>query len=84
VTGFVRGNGRSTTLDVEPSMGTFGGLFDALGYNAWTVGATVRAARLVDAYARVENLFNRTYEEALGYPALGRRFTAGLRVAAGH
>jgi outer membrane cobalamin receptor len=83
VTGFVRGNGRSTTLDVEPSMGTFGGLFDAPGYNAWTVGATVRATRFVDVYARVENLFDRTYEEAFGFPALGRRLTAGLRVAAG-
>jgi len=83
VTAFVRGNGRSTALDVEPSMGTFGGLFDAPGYNVWTTGATVRAARYLDAYARVENIFNRTYEEAFGFPALGRRFTAGLRIAAG-
>ena len=83
VTGFLRGNGRSTTLDVEPSMGTFGGLFDAPGYNVWTAGATVRAAPFLDVYARVENLFDRTYEEAFGFPALGRRFTAGLRVAAG-
>ena len=83
VTAFVRGNGRSTTLDVEPSMGTFGGLFDAPGYNVWSTGATVRAARYLDVYARVENIFNRTYEEAFGFPALGRRFTAGLRIAAG-
>ena len=83
VTAFVRGNGRSTTLDVEPSMGTFGGLFDAPGYNAWSTGATVRAAKYLDVYARLENIFNRTYEEAFGFPALGRRFTAGLRVAAG-
>lgn len=83
VTAFVRGNGRSTTLDVEPSMGAFGGLFDAPGYNVWSTGATVRAARYLAVYARIENLFNRTYEEALGYPALGRRFTAGLRIAAG-
>ena len=83
VTAFVRGNGRSTTLDVEPTMGAFGGLFDAPGYNVWSTGATVRASRYLDVYARFENLFNRTYEEALGYPALGRRFTAGLRIAAG-
>lgn len=83
VTAFVRGNGRSTTLDVEPTMGAFGGLFDAPGYNVWSTGATVRAARYLDVYARFENLFDRTYEEALGYPALGRRFTAGLRIAAG-
>jgi outer membrane receptor protein involved in Fe transport len=83
VIAFVRGNGRSTTLDVEPSMGAFGGLFDAPGYNVWSTGATVRAARYLDVYARVENLLNRSYEEALGFPALGRRFTAGLRIAAG-
>ena len=83
VTAFLRGNGRSHALDVEPSYGTFGGLFDAPGYQVWTAGATVRAIRFVDAFARIENLFDRTYEEAFGFPALGRRITVGLRVAAG-
>jgi hypothetical protein len=31
----------------------------------------------------VENLFDERYEEALGFPALGRRATVGIRVAAG-
>ena len=83
VTAFVRGNGRSTALDVEPSYGTFGGLFDAPGYSVWTAGATVRVVRFADVYARVENLLDRSYEEVFGFPALGRRFTMGLRVAAG-
>ena len=83
VTAFVRGNGRSTTLDVEPSYGTFGGLFDAPGYNVWSAGATVRAVRFVDVFARVENLLDRSYEEAFGFPAPGRRATVGLRIAAG-
>jgi outer membrane cobalamin receptor len=82
-TAFIRGNGRSTDLDVEPSFGTFGGLFDAPGYNVWSTGVTVRTVRFLDVYARIENLFNRTYEEAFGFPALGRRLTVGLRVAAG-
>ena len=82
VTAFVRGNGRGTALDVEPSLGTFGGLFDAAGYGVWSLGATVGATRHASVYARVENVFNRSYEEAFGFPALGRRFTAGLRVAA--
>ena len=82
-TAFVRGNGRGADLDVEPSSGTFGGLFDAPGYNVWSTGVTVRALKFVDLYARVENLFNRTYEEAFGFPALGRRLTVGLRIAAG-
>jgi len=30
----------------------------------------------------VENLFDRDYEEALGFPALGRRASVGVRVAA--
>ncbi len=83
VSAFVRGNGRGSALDVEPSRGTFGGLFDAPGYNVWSLGATVRAVRFLDIFARVENLFDRTYEEAFGFPALGRRATVGLRVAAG-
>jgi outer membrane cobalamin receptor len=83
VTAFLRGNGRSTTLDVEPSYGTFGGLFDAPGYNVWSAGTRVRVVKFLDVYARLENLLDRTYEEALGFPALGRRFTMGLRVAAG-
>ena len=84
VTAFVRGNGRSTTLDVEPSFGTFGGLFDAPGYSVWSAGAT-RACReaSLDVFGRVENLFDRSYEEAFGFPALGRRATVGLRIAAG-
>ena len=38
---FVRAGGRSRTLDVEPSFGTFGGLFDAPGYQVWSAGAVV-------------------------------------------
>jgi outer membrane cobalamin receptor len=83
VSAFLRGNGRGRTLDVEPTLGTFGGLFDAPGYNVWSLGATIRAVRFVDVFGRVENLFNRTYEEVFGFPALGRRLTVGLRVAAG-
>jgi outer membrane receptor protein involved in Fe transport len=80
---FVRAGGRSKALDVEPSFGTFGGLFDAPGYQVWSAGGSWRIARSIEAYGRVENLFDRVYEEALGYPALGRRATAGVRIAAG-
>jgi outer membrane cobalamin receptor len=80
---FVRGGGRGKALDVEPSYGTFGGLFDAAGYQVWHAGASWRIAKAFAVFGRVENLFDRSYEEAFGFPALGRRFTAGLRVAAG-
>jgi outer membrane receptor protein involved in Fe transport len=83
VSAFLRGGGRSSALDVEPSTGTFGGLFEAAGYQVWSTGAALRIGRVLEIFGRVENLFDRTYEEALGFPALGRRATVGLRLAAG-
>jgi outer membrane receptor protein involved in Fe transport len=83
VTAFLRGGGRSSALDVEPSFGTSGGLFDAEGFHVWNTGASWRFSRFAEVFARVENLFDRSYEEAFGFPALGRRATAGLRIAAG-
>ena len=78
---FVRGGGRSQFLDVEPSFGTFGGLFDAAGYQMWSAGAAWRVARFAELFGRVENIFDRSYEEAFGFPALSRRAFAGLRIA---
>ncbi len=83
VTLFLRGGGRSKTLDVEPSFGTFGGLFDAAGHQVWSAGASWRVGRFAELFGRVENLFDRSYEEAFGFPAPGRRAIAGLRLAAG-
>lgn len=80
---FVSGGGRSRFLDVEPMLGTFGGLFDAPGFNSWNAGAGWKIRRGGEVFGRVENLFDRRYEEALGFPALGRRATIGLRIAAG-
>ena len=80
---FLNGGARSRVLDVEPSLGTFGGLHYAAGFTVWNAGASWRIPRVGDAYARVENLFDERYEEALGFPALGRRATVGLRIAAG-
>src|SRR5262249_46341998 len=79
---FLHGGGRSRALDVEPSEGTFGGVFFPRGYQVWNAGASWRLVRGVEAFARVENLFDKSYEEALGFPALGRGAMAGLRVAA--
>jgi outer membrane cobalamin receptor len=80
---FLSGGARSRVLDVEPSLGTFGGLHHATGFNVWNVGGGWRVRGVGEVYARVENLFDESYEEALGFPALGRRATIGLRVAAG-
>jgi outer membrane cobalamin receptor len=83
VTVFVAGGGRSRVLDVEPSFGTFGGLHYANGFNAWNAGAAWRVPRVGELFGRVENLFDLRYEEVLGFPALGRRATIGIRIARG-
>ena len=82
LTAFASGGGRSRALDVEPSLGTFGGLFHSRGFQTWNIGASW-GLRFVDVFGRVENIFDRQYEEVLGFPALGRRATIGLRVASG-
>jgi outer membrane cobalamin receptor len=82
VAAYVQGHGRGRQRDVEPSLGTFGGLFDAPGYAAWHAGVSWQVVRQVELFGRVNNLFDRTYEEVLGFPAPDRGFFAGLRVAA--
>ncbi len=81
-TAWTRGGGRGRVLAVEPSYGTFGGLFDAAGYGVWNAGASWQFSRHLDLFGRIENLFDRSYEEVYGYPALGRGVLAGVRVAA--
>jgi outer membrane receptor protein involved in Fe transport len=80
--GFVTIGGRSRTRDVDPSFGTFGGLFDSPGYAVVHTGVNWRGPRGIDLFARITNLLNRNYEEVLGFPSLGRAVTAGIRVAA--
>jgi outer membrane cobalamin receptor len=78
---FVRLGGRSRMRDVEPTLGAFGGLFDAPGYVVTDVGGRWRLLRGVTLVGRVSNLFDRGYEEALGYPGLPRSAMIGVRVA---
>jgi outer membrane receptor protein involved in Fe transport len=78
---FLQSGGRSRVLDVEPTLGTFHpAFFDAGGYHVWTMGGSFRLHRALELFARVENLFDRSYEEAFGYPAPRRAGFAGLRV----
>ena len=81
---FVQVGGRSRVRDVEPTLGTFGGIFDAAGYSVWHAGASWRIRAQLSLFGRVNNVFNRDYEEVFGFPALPRGFVAGVRVAAGH
>ena len=84
LTAFIQGNGRTGVRDVDPSFGAppFGGLYDTPGFNAWNAGASWRLWSSIDLIGRVTNIFDRDYEEALGFPALGRSAIAGLRIAA--
>jgi outer membrane receptor protein involved in Fe transport len=82
LTAFVRVTGRGRVLDIEPNYGAAGGLFHAPGYSTVDLGATLRVGSFVAIQARVENLLGHRYEEVLGYPAPGRSFTVGIRVAA--
>jgi outer membrane cobalamin receptor len=86
---FLRINGRGTMLDLEPNLGAgacFGqpescrAVFDNPGYVTTEAGAAVRVHATIELFGRVSNLFDRAYEEALGFPALGRSALIGLRV----
>jgi outer membrane receptor protein involved in Fe transport len=59
------------------------GLTENPGYTRIDARARVRIASRLDAFAVAENLTGRSYQEALGYPALGRVVRAGVRVTAG-
>lgn len=83
LTTFFRAGGRGEVLDVEPNWGAYGGLFTAPGYVVADAGIAWRLARAIEVFARSENLFDRQYEAAFGYPAPRRTFTTGVRVAAG-
>lgn len=55
------------------------GLTSNPGYARIDARARVRLAWRLDAFVVAENLQGREYQEALGYPALGRTVRAGLR-----
>jgi outer membrane cobalamin receptor len=74
---------RGETLDAEPAFGPSGGLYENPGYAVANLGGSFTIARGVAVQARIMNLFDKAYEEVLGYPAPGRLFYAGVRLAAG-
>lgn len=83
LTAFASLEARGSALDVEPSFGLFGGLFENPGYATSSAGVSWRVTRHVTAFGRVTNLFDRQYEEIFGFPAPGRLVAGGVRVAAG-
>jgi outer membrane cobalamin receptor len=43
------------------------------------VAAHYNFGRGVSLYARAQNLFDKQYQDALGYPALGRDYRVGMK-----
>jgi vitamin B12 transporter len=54
------------------------GLTHTAGYARFDLAGTCQMGRGVSAYLRVQNLFDRAYQDALGYPGLGREVRAGM------
>ena len=74
---------RGEALDAEPAFGPTGGLYLNAGHAVANLGASWKPRQQVEVFARMLNLFDRGYEEVLGYPAPGRTAYVGARVAVG-
>jgi outer membrane receptor protein involved in Fe transport len=55
----------------------------AAGYVRVDLGGWYALTSRVTAYANVENLLDRQYQEVVGYPALGVNVRAGIRFRIG-
>ena len=80
---FVQIQARGEALDAEPSFGPTGGLYTNPGHAVVNLGGSWQAAKAIEVFARALNLFDRQYEEVLGYPAPGRTAYMGVRFAVG-
>lgn len=74
---------RGEALDAEPAFGPTGGLFANPGHTVVNLGGSWRPVKAVEVFARALNLFDRDYEEVLGFPAPGRTAYVGARFAVG-
>ena len=48
-------------------------------YARWDLGTSYHFTRKLSALGRVENLFDRRYQDAVGYPALGLNWRLGMK-----
>jgi outer membrane receptor protein involved in Fe transport len=56
------------------------GLLEVEGYTRWDLSAGCRLTEALDIYGTFQNVLDRQYQEALGYPALPFNFRAGVKV----
>jgi outer membrane cobalamin receptor len=78
---FVSAGGRGKDLDLEPNYAST--TYTNPGFVVVSAGASRALGHGTELFARVSNLFNKSYEEAFGFPALGRTAAIGIRVARG-
>lgn len=78
---FVTVNGRGDMADIEPNFGAT--VFTNPGYTSVNFGGSIKLVHGVELTGRVLNAGDTQYEEALGFPALGRSAMIGVRVTAG-
>ena len=83
VSAFTQVQIRGEALDAEPAFGPTGGLYMNPGHTVVNIGGSWRPVKAVEVFARALNLFDRGYEEVLGYPAPGRTAYVGARFALG-
>jgi len=83
VSAFAQWQVRGETLDAEPAFGPTGGLYPNPGFSVFNLGGAWRPVKAVEIFARALNLFDRQYEEVLGYPAPRRTAYVGARFAVG-
>jgi outer membrane cobalamin receptor len=81
-TAFADAKFRGAVRDIEPTFGASGGVFDAPGFGVLNLGGSIHVTRLLDTFARVENVTDRRYEEAFGFPAPGRLLIVGVHLRA--
>lgn len=55
------------------------GLTHAPGYARIDIATSYRIRQGITAYVRTSNLFDKAYQDALGYPGLGREFRVGMK-----
>jgi outer membrane cobalamin receptor len=78
---FLTLNGRGQMNDIEPNFGAT--VFINPGYTVVNFGGSLKIVHGLEITGRVLNAGDKQYEEALGFPALGRSAMIGVRVTAG-
>jgi outer membrane cobalamin receptor len=77
--GGVNGYFRGSVLDIDPSYGASGGLFQNPGYANLGLNLNVAMGHGVVAYGNLRNALDRHYEEVFGFPSPLLNFVTGVK-----